>query len=90
MYGYCRHLHFQGSEIKSKIRNMCKAIREWLATVDFKDKHMFEHNRLIYNPTLIENLSNKFLFYWHVTSTCNLSISWGRDGDLLRVLYSYC
>lgn len=69
---------------------MCKAIREWLATVDFKDKHMFEHNRFIYNPTLIENLSNKFLFYWHVTSTCNLSISWGRDGDLLRVFYSYC
>lgn len=84
MYSYCRHLHFQGSEIKSKIR------REWLATVDFKDKHMFEHNRFIYNLTLIENLSNKFLFYWHVTSTCNLSISWGRDGDVMRVFYSYC
>lgn len=40
---------------------MCKAIIEWLATVNFKDKHMFEHYKFIYNPTLIENLLNKFL-----------------------------
>lgn len=69
---------------------MCKVIREWLVMVDFKDKYMFGYNRFIYNFIFIENFLNKFLFYWYVISISNLLISWGRDGDLLRVFYLYC